>query len=330
MKGIALAATLAIVACGSSASPAATSGTIPPSQGLACRLPVTWTVVNGSVAASKAGFWSYPNGPVTEDQAAPAGSQFFDAAHSRWLSAPREAVSPNGDQYAYTDGSTYLGIQGHVHVVDLSTNADRVIYSGVPYRVVDFAPEGIYLTADMGEGPNEGLWLMNPGDGGLRLINKNIRTPAVGAGAGWGEDLNPADPSPPPGIASSTNRVVRVDLVNGSVTPWFYTQGAQPTILGVDGRGNPFVRVDRQPQNDPDVNHDTNEVWLVTSQTSASRLFSGVSWNEGPWRLAATDGLVAWFDGSGGIWLYSQSAIRLVAKPGLGQLAVAGGCLKAS
>jgi len=325
-----LAATLAIVACGSSASPAATSATIPPSLGLACRLPVTWTVVNGSVAASKAGFWSYPNGPVTEDQAAPAGSQFFEAGHSRWLSAPREAVSPNGDQYAYTDGSTYLGIQGHVHVVDLSTNADRVIYSGVPYRVVDFAPEGIYLTADMGEGPNEGLWLMNPGDGGLRLINKNIRTPAVGAGAGWGEDLNPADPSPPPGIASSTNRVVRVDLVNGSVTPWFYTQGAQPTILGLDGRGNPFVRADRQPQNDPDVNHDTNEVWLVTSQTSASRLFSGVSWNEGPWRLAATDGLVAWFDGSGGIWRYSQSAIRLVAKPGLGQLAVAGSCLKAS
>jgi hypothetical protein len=340
MRGIALAAALALMACGSAANPpsssvasasrAAPSTTTSRSQALACRLPVTWTVDNGSFATRKSGFWTFPDGPVTEDQTAPSDSLFFDAAQSIWLPAPREAISANGDQYAYTDGSTDLGTEGHVHVVDLSTNADRVVYSGAVYRIVDFAPEGIYLTAEMGEAPYTGLWLLNPGGGAPRLINASVSWPAVGGGTGWAIGFDPSDPSPPPaGIGGARNLVERIDLSSGAATPWFYTEGAQPAVMGFDGRGNPFVRVDRLAPNDSDVSHDMNEVWLVTSQTSANRLFSGLGWDQGPWKVAATDDFGVWFMGWPGTWLYSQNAFRPVADPGLDNFAVAGGCLKA-
>jgi len=290
---------------------------------LNCRLPVTWS--------GKAGFLGLPGGLISEDSSARANSQFFDAAFSRWLPVAREAVSPNGAKYAYSDGSTYQGIEGHIHVVDVFTNDDRVIYSGSVYRVVDFASEGIYVTADMGEGPYAGLWLMNPTNGSLRLINAHVRSPAVGVGAAWGEDFNPADPSPAPaGIAGSTNRVVRVNLASGATTPWFYTPGAQPTILGIDHAGVPFVRIDTQPPNDPDVNHDTNELWRVTSQTGAVRLLSSTGWYDGPSRLGAIDSHGIWFDGGDGIWLYAQGAMNLVGRPVGAQLSVAGGCLNVS
>ena len=240
-------------------------------------------------------------------------------------------MSASGAQYAYTDGSTYQGIEGHVHIVDVSTNADHVVYSGKVYRVVDFASEGIYLTEDTGDGPNTGFWLLNLSGGSPRLINSSIWTPSVGGGSGWGGGFNPADPSPPPGgMAGTPNLIDRIDLSNETATPWFYTQGAQPTVLGFDRSGDPFVRVDRMAPNDPDVQHGTNELWIVTSPNTGSRLLSGVGWNEGPWRLAAIDSHGVWFDGSDGIWLYSQGAVQLVAKPGVGQLsvAVAGGCLK--
>ena len=295
----------------------------PIANSLNCRLPITWS--------DKAGYLRFPEGQVSEDPSAPSGSQFFDAAYSRWLPVAREAVSASGAQYAYTDGSTYQGIEGHVHIVDVSTNADHVVYSGKVYRVVDFASEGIYLTEDTGDGPNTGFWLLNLSGGSPRLINSSIWTPSVGGGSGWGGGFNPADPSPPPGgMAGTPNLIDRIDLSNETATPWFYTQGAQPTVLGFDRSGDPFVRVDRMAPNDPDVQHGTNELWIVTSPNTGSRLLSGVGWNEGPWRLAAIDSHGVWFDGSDGIWLYSQGAVQLVAKPGVGQLsvAVAGGCLK--
>jgi hypothetical protein len=78
----------------------------------------------------------------------------FDARSSRWLPVPRTAVSPDGSRYAY---SQYLypsnppvspppaPIESLIRLVTIATGDDRVIYRGVPYQVVGWKPEGVYL-----------------------------------------------------------------------------------------------------------------------------------------------------------------------------------------
>src|SRR5690348_1211726 len=145
------------------ASPLTPPSSSPASVALSCRLPITWNVNTGQGYVRKAGFLRFPDRSVTEDPSAPVGSWFFDRAFSRWVPVLREAVSNDGLRYAYTTGSAFQNTAGSVHVVDIASGADRTIYSGnTVYRVVYFAPEGIYLTLQAPEGRSHGLWLQDP------------------------------------------------------------------------------------------------------------------------------------------------------------------------
>ena len=363
MRGLVLAAAVMLAACaipsppvakssiGASPTPETTpSSQATPSPGLTCRLPVTWAVVNGNTATGKAGFLRFSDQILSEDPTAPAGSRFFDRAYSRWLAVGRDAVSADGSRYAYTEGNAFLNTPGRLHVVDVASGTDRVIYSGpTVYSVVDFAPEGIYLTRAAPEGPSVGLWLQDPAGGTARLINSTIQVPAIGGAAAWGQDFNSGDPNPPPGgIAGPRNRIERVDLNTGTLTPWFYRSGAYVSVAGFDAKSNPFISVDRPSPNDPNANHDTIELWLVTTPTTAQRLFAGELSTSWPAGLAAIDNHGIWFDGGAGsipnpngsggwissgiatIWLYAQGAIGKVAELNADSLSVAGGCLASS
>ncbi|HKW70204.1 MAG TPA: hypothetical protein VJP81_06425, partial [Candidatus Dormibacteraeota bacterium] len=177
---------LVIAACGSqpaptanvtpsappSGSPASEVGSNAPSSlatsssiafALSCRLPITWDVNTGQEFVRKAGFLKFPEQTISQDASAPVGSWFYDRAFGRWLPVLREAVSYDGSRYAYATGNALQGTNGSLHVVDLRTGADQTIFSGnFVYRVVEFAPEGIYLTAQPPEGRSRGLWLQNP------------------------------------------------------------------------------------------------------------------------------------------------------------------------
>ena len=142
-----------------SSSPSPSSGTV----ALSCRLPVTWDVDTGQGFVRRAGFLTFPEQTFSDDASAPAVSWFYDRAFARWLPVSREAVSYDGTRYAYATGTAFQGTNGTLHVVDLRTGADRTIFSGnFVYRVVEFAPEGIYLTAQAAEGRSRGLWLQSP------------------------------------------------------------------------------------------------------------------------------------------------------------------------
>ena len=132
---------------GGSPSPSATlsqSPTTSPSpagQALSCRLPVRWAAPDGF----KGGFLSFPDQVLTVD---PTASLFYDRAFAKWLPATRTQVSPDGRRYAYAGEkpNTYAG--GKLHVVDVATGVDTVVYSGgIAYSVVDFAAAGIYVTS---------------------------------------------------------------------------------------------------------------------------------------------------------------------------------------
>jgi hypothetical protein len=242
-------------------------------------------------------------------------------------------VSNDGTRYAYAEGNAFLqNAVGRVHVVDLKTRADRVIYQGsTVYSVVDFAGEGIYLSGAAPEGAPHGLWLMNPATGAVRLISRTIEDPHIGGGAAWGVDFNAADPSPGPGgLAGPRNRVLRLDLKTGAITYWFYRPGTNLYVAGLNAGGHPFVVVGSPGDS---VATEIQDLWLVTSPTTSTKLYAGTASGHWPSRLAAIDSHGMWFSSSsyqttgGVVWLYTGGAIRIVASPNLDYLQVAGGCI---
>jgi hypothetical protein len=323
-----------------SASPTSVSSSAGPSPvgsspgvlSLNCRLPVTWAVQSGQTVITKAGFVTFPNQTLLEDPSAPEHSAFYDRAFSKWLPVWRASVSPDGARYAYSEGNAYQNTGGKLHVVNVATGVDRVIYGGgTVYGVVDFSADGIYVTAAAPEGYPRGLWLEDPAGGPARLISSTIVAPAVGGGAAWGLDFNAADPSPAPGgMEGPMNRILRIDLRSGVATPWFYRPGANVYVLGFDSYGHPFVRADIAPAPTETNGRDTLEVWLVASNTGATKLFAGTGLPSVS-RLAAVDSHGVWFDDSNGaagtVWLYAAGSIQMVATINVDSFAVAGGCI---
>jgi len=311
-----------------SASPVATVDVAYTGPSLNCRLPVSWPVKSGQTYTHTAGFISLPTGTLTVDPAAPPGSVFYDRALSKWLPVYRSAVSPDGKRYAYGEGNAFLGTAGKLHVVDVATGADRVIYSGDRvYAVVDFAADGLYLTAAAPEGRPRGLWWQDPTGGAATLISTSIASPAIGGGSGWGADFNTADPSPGPGgIEGPMNRLLRFDLRTGASSPWFYKPGSNLYVMGFDPVGHPLVSTyfvtDASGSG-------TTEIWLVVSPTAAVAIFSGTGVAI-PTRLAAVDGHGEWFDGGsqgGTVWLSSAGSTQVVVSASIDGLLVAGGCI---
>jgi hypothetical protein len=355
MKGLAVAVLL-VAACSSPPKSASTAsvpasasrslGTAPvPSStqspapvavtvaALSCRLPIAWGVNASQGYVRKFGFLNFRDGTVTEDPGAPAASSFYDRAFARWLPVDREAVSNDGRRYAYTTGSAYQDTAGTVHVVDLASGADRTLFSGKPiYRVVSFAPEGIYLTLQAPEGRSRGLWIQDPAGGSARLLNRDVVDPWVAGGAGWGVDFDASDPNPAPGgIESPFNRLVQIDLYTGATTPWFTWLGADIWVDGVDYSGNPFVELGRPAPSDPGT--ETLELWFITGKGTGQRLFAGPMSQPWPDRLSAIENHGAWFQGGSSttspstVWLYSSGAMRVAATVNLDSVTVAGGCI---
>jgi hypothetical protein len=287
-------------------------------------MPVTWSTQTGG----KGGFLTFPDQVLTVD---PAASVFYDRAFSKWLPVSRVQVSPDGRRYAYAanadGGASFAGT--NLHVVDVATGADRVVYSGsTTYTVVDFASAGIYVTSIASPfSATHGLWLQDPSGGQPKLISSEILEPAVGGGAAWGLHLNAADPSPGTGgVEGAGNEVLRFDLHTGASTPWFYRPGARVWILGFDPAGHAFVRVVTEANVTEPIG-----LWLVQSQSQAIRLFAGNG--PDPSQLGAVDNHGVWFDSfrwsPNAIWLYAGGSLQKVATidvVGVIDVFVAGGC----
>ncbi len=295
-------------------------------KSLACRLPVVWDAqVDDFTTLHKSGFITFPSGKLTEDTAAPKTSSFYDRAYSKWLPVWRNDVSSDGRRYAYTDGNPISGdTKGKVHLVDLATGTDRVLYSGAPiFYVIDFAGEGIYLSASGGEGYGRGLWLESTAGGTPRLINRSVIDPVLGDGAAWGIAFNAADPHPGPGgLEGPYNELTRVDLVTGSSTSFFYRPGTTIEPFGIDQSGRLFVGVLKDWSGPEDV-------WRIASPTEASRITTFTS-AVYPSELAAVDRYGMWFTGGympAAVWLYAGGTFHNLANVRADSFAVAGGCI---
>jgi hypothetical protein len=219
----------------------------------------------------------------------PTGS--YDRAVQRWLPVSRDVVRSDGLEYAYAEAykanpGDQFESQTHIHVVSLPGGADRVVYSGGPYAVLAFQPEGIYLAAVMyyrGEG-SSGLWLLNPTDGSIIKLFDSSYFVGVGGGYGWVEN-QPLTPS----------TLTRIDLKSGASQKWVNVAGSGwISFMGTDLAGQPLAIVH-------DFGSSTSELVLYTSPGQGVPLGSFPVW----FTSSLSDQHGTWIGGQDGIYLFS-------------------------
>jgi hypothetical protein len=310
--------------------------------------PTAWSSVSLNcqlavyqVGRQKTGFIRFPGGKFVEDPAgamvevpAPTdraaialtrtikqpelqgpGGPFYSKSAARWLPVEREAVSPDGLRYAYAEPywSTASYPSGsRVHVVNVATGLDRVIYDVASYKVVSFASEGIYVQQWSDTGRPVRLALLNPSGGQPKQIfqSDTLTWTIVEAGAAWGKDLG-------------SSSLTRLDLMTGNVQTWFHSPDSRPiTIVAVDSVGAPFVV--------HLLNSPAQELFLVSEPNMARVVVADFK----PGDISvAHDSHGIWFGGpdSNTVSIYTpQSGMTTIATigqdPGQEYLWVVGGC----
>ena len=315
------------------ATASATAGNSP--GGLACRLPLADFEQSADYSSGtlKAGFVTFPGGAFTRDSngafetagdnglvksvARPylyggPGVATFTRRYGRWLPASVAAVSPDSSHYAYSQSyNDASGPRSRIHVVDVATATDRVVYDQGFYAVIDYEPEGIYLFAvGYADAPNSGLWRLDTQARSLQQIVSQQTVDYVGGGASWYGDLAPGDQPPaslsnPLARAFFKDRLLRLDLKTHAVSPWFRRPGKEVRAIGVDGLGHPIVTV----SSPTDAGTSTSEeLWLVTGPELGNQIYAGPGSNSPGFVGFGTplaDSQRLWFGSKKGVYLYT-------------------------
>lgn len=187
------------------------SAALPSPTALRCKLPAMSAIdmASGDNPAG-GGFVQIPGGLFTPDPRAASaglGRPIYDAAIHDWLPEPKGwrqyatniRLAPDGTSYVYE--SAKLGppnpngpsgpISMAVHVVDIRTGSDRVVYeSATPplYDVLDYSPLRITLTPgcfECGAGGSN-LWSLHERTGSLHKVSDLESYWSVQSGAAWG------------------------------------------------------------------------------------------------------------------------------------------------
>ena len=362
VKRLLLLGLVLVSACGPATTPSATSSSPTATaiagnpSGLACRLPLVHVegASDPSTGTLKAGFVTFPGTTMAIDPngafgelaanglvksvAQPylygvPGVATFTRRYGRWLPASVAAVSPDSSHYAYSESyADANGPRSKIHIVDVASAADRVVYDQGFYAVIGYEPEGIYVFAvGYADGPNSGLWRLDPQGGSLhQVVLQNRTIDYVGGGAAWYGDLAPGD-QPPPSYDNNSmaraffkDRVVRLDLKTGVVSPWFRRPGKEVRAIGVDGQGHPIVTVSLPTSGATSA---AEELWLVTEPEVGKQIYSGPGSNSSDFVAFGTplgDSHGLWFGSTKGVFLLTLDDKLQKVSTAIGE--VAGRC----
>ena len=294
-----------------------------PTIALSCRVPV--------VTSSQAGWLSFPQGTFQADPKGDvrlpgyASPPFFwksyDKAYERWVPVPRDAISPDGQHYAYADPPPASGQSptGGVHVVDLAAGADHVFHpaSGA-WVVLDYESEGVYLaTQPSGPAPPSGLALLDTtGQHPFRQIDSLHSWQYISGGGAWATDDPLTGHGPGPG-----SRLLRLDLQTGAVASWYKRTDLEFVVTGADGAGHPLLQTSKSY---------ANQLLLVTAQNTATALTpapGSIVPTLSNYIHPVTDAHGLWLGDTGGtVSVYSGGTIQQVARVGSSDVLIAGGC----
>jgi hypothetical protein len=278
----------------------------------------------------------------------------YDAQVRSWLPVPGSAVSPDGHFYAYLAQTT--GIPGQMtsmslHTREIGSGKDRVVWegSGSPMgpNQVTWLPAGIYFSAVLTpasgpEGPDfPAVYMADPNHAGsARRVGPNPepQQPSAsqpyysgpdmfaffGTGAAWatGERVPTQAPSqnkPPAPGTYGPDRVLRMDLRDGSVSTWYSASGDDlVSLMGLDQQGRPILSV-FQPSPSIDGGPPPNtyqpppaHLLLLTGTNQTVEITSGnVEFHAASLPLSDSHGI--WFGSWNSVWLYTGGSLRQVA-----------------
>lgn len=303
MRLLGILAVIAITTCGPQTAGQPSPGTAS-LQPVGCSLPVWW---GGEGSDVHAGFVRVPDGKFTDAGVLPYAVELnvmggayggsYDQTTGRWIRAGRPAVSPDGSRYAYwTADPTHA----EIHVVDVSTGADHIAYSGtIPFIVVGFESDGIYVAhvVNARQGAFELLFRLDPSGGTPQPVTGSDRhmdqygRVLVDDGAAWGIDNRLVG-------NDYVYSLLRLDLTTSQVMQW--DEGSGDKVgwpLGVDrthrlyaASGNGPVRIDAPGH-------------VVQLPNPPDAYFSNAI--GGPSGFVA-DSNGVWFSGQGSVWFYSE------------------------
>jgi hypothetical protein len=285
-----------------------------PTPQATCRLPVWWPENPTSTGVDiHAAFVSIPDGGVSDAGVIPQLSlslpglasvesygATYEPASNQWVHADRVYLSPDGKRLAYW---TSTGINDNsVHVLDLATGIDHLLYSGSTlFIVIAYEPEGIYLVHGIAprQGAFEKLYLLDPAGGAPALVPGSDRHMyqygwvLISDGAAWGIDFRVEG-------TAYIYSVVRLDLATGQATKWLEgTPDDAPNPLGTDAKHRLYAGDYK------------STLWRIAEPGKVEMLP-----NPGPvvggGALGAStsfvsDSLGVWFAGRGGVWLYRDA-----------------------
>jgi len=205
----------------------------------------------------------------------------YDRRYSKWLPVARQFVTPDETRYVF-------GAPDSIFVVNVADGARTELGKGTGHgwTVLAVTSDGVYANpVQLAAQPLAGIWVL-PFSGAPRQVTTKGYWQAVGGGGAFGY----AAPSIP---AGATQRLVRLDLKSGLITPWFNDLPQYTNVLGFDLQGHPIVFMQGTPQ----------QLLVLTGSNKSVAI-----WDEAfqnlyvTWVLADTHGI--WLTVSDGIYLW--------------------------
>ena len=321
-----------------------------------CRLPVLAGTA-GAFISFPDGAVTIDQAAVARNQYKGAYGYSYDAQVKKWVPVPRSSLSPDGRSYTYLAQTT--GVPGEMatlslHTREIATGKDHVLWegSGSPMgpNQLTWLQSGIYFSAVITPAGSQlqkgytfpAIYLADPNHpGNPRRVGPNPepQPPSpnqpnyygpdmftlVGGGAAWGTGnrvptVAPSQNKPPTPGTYGPDRVLRMDLLDGSVSTWYTVSGTElVTIMGLDQQGHPLLSL-YQPKpavenGPPPTTYEPPppHLMLLTGLNQTVDLASGIAdFHMGSQPMADSHGI--WFGSWNSVWLYTQTAgLRQVA-----------------
>ncbi|HEV2478003.1 MAG TPA: hypothetical protein VGX22_15810 [Candidatus Dormibacteraeota bacterium] len=216
---------------------------------------------------------------------------------------------------------TEFGESNRIHVVDIATGSDQVVFGQGRFVATAYVRLGITLVhigpqiIGMVQEPVEpdGVWLLDPTTGQSRQINADAKYWGnVSSGFAWRRE---------------GSSLLRLDLSTGDVSTWARWPGLDVQVIGFDATGNPVV----DTRHSDLIVEPLIEEWIAARQNNPIMFLSvtnspqptehGIEGFSLPTAIGDQHGV--WLDVTWGLYLHSASGTQRIS-PLTGKLV--GGC----